>query len=547
MVIKAMTGEVLSMSKRVWMTACCAVAVAMVLTPGIVWAQQCEGYTGSSLIRRMGGPQAWEKGGVDSVEQLSQLYVDRQGEIEQIMQDRGFGHLSEGLFAKLAAGDATDGEVAPGDDLIWMVYRGSDGGPVSAGPLCLGGNKTYDAYIVVVDEVTETMPGEPVCQLAVEGDCDAETLNVDASGSSDSAVVSMDGEELFTGAESWSGEYVDSRTVDRTFTVTAEEVGTKTSTPHVFIIPKVCGNLAYAGPGPERTEPGETASCEETVELERCPWCELTVPEGDVYTRSDFEIGIDGYKNLTVTELTNDTAGTVPYTSPMRVKVPGTYTVHGEATNDSGKSATCEETFEVKPRWTFRPYLAAITPQGNRSRQEGLDSVPVEGAGGTTVFSESIDTDSTFGLGAGLEYHFNDRVGLDGNLVFGLSGMDTHWIVDTDTIWGMDDDDPSAWALTLGPAFHLTPNSRVDWFVEPFVGMFNLSDANFSDQGLTRSFDNGSEVNLGLMTGLDIPFSNNPRWGLHFGLRWMQAEFEDRGLELEVDPLIFGAGLKYDF
>lgn len=546
------------MSKRVGIAVCCAAVMAALLMPGIAAAQQCEGYTGSSLIRRMGGPQAWEKGGVDSVEELSQLYVDRQGEIEQIMQDRGFGHLSEGLFAKLAAGDATDGEVAPGDDLIWMVYRGSDGGPVSAGPLCLGGNKTYDAYIVVVDEVTETKPGEPVCEVAVEGDCDAETLNIDASGSSESAVVSMDGEELFTGAESWSGEYVDSRTVDRTFTVSAEEVGTKTITPHVFIIPKVCGNLAYAGPGPQRSEPGESASCEETVELERCPWCELTVPEGDVYTRSDFEVGIDGYKNLTVTELTSDTAGTTPYTSPMRVKVPGTYTVHGEATNDSGKSATCEATLEVKPRWTFRPYLAAISPQGNRSRQEGLDNIPVDGVGATTVFNESIDVDSAIGLGAGLEYHFNDRVGLDGNLLIGGS-MDANWMADTDNNWVADDDSLSSWALTLGPAFHLTPNHRVDWFVEPFVGLFSLDDATFSgsctpnmtcaspDGTLTRSFDNGSEFGLGLMTGLDIPFKNNPRWGLHFGLRWMQAEFEDRGLELEVDPLIFGAGLKYDF
>ena len=536
--------------KNFWIVACCLTLVATLWSPASVSAQECEGYTGSSVIRRMGGPQAWEKGGVDSVAELSQLYIDRRDEIEQIMNDRGFGHLIEGLFAKLAAGDATDGEVAPGDDLQWMVYRGSDGSAVSAGPLCLSGKKTYDAYIVVVDEVTETAPPEPVCQLAVDGDCDSGMLTVDASGSSEDAVVTMDGETLFSGADSWEGTYEDRTEKDRTFTVTASSTGTRTVTPHVFIIPKVCGNLAYAGPGPERSEPGESASCEETVDLERCPWCEITVPEDDVYTRADFEIGIDGYKDVMVTELTSDTTEPVAYTSPMRVKVPGMYTVHGEASNDSGKSAVCEATLEVKPRWTFRPYLAAITPSGDREdNSEHTGVVPATGGDVATSsrYDENVDVSSAIGLGAGLEYHFNDRVGLDANVIIGLSGLEADWMADTDNLWVMDHDDLSAWALTLGPAFHLTPDHRVDWFVEPFVGLFSLDDANFSDQGISRTIEGGTEFGLGLMTGLDIPFSNNPRWGLHFGLRYMPAEFEDRGLEMEVDPLIFGAGLKYDF
>ncbi len=531
----------MSFNKRVLTIVCAAAAAATIWAPTAVVAQEaCDGYSGSSLISRMGGRNAFHRGGVDSAEELAEVFASRRGELEEILAERGLGHLSDGLFAAVAAGDMHDGQVATGDVVDWMVYQGRQRS-VSGGPLCYKGKKTYDAYIVVVNEVVETPPAEAICELAVDGNCETLVLSVDASGSSDSAVVSMDGNELFTGAGSWDGDYEEATTKDRTFTVTAENVGTRTITPHTFIIPKICANLAYAGAGEPRTEEGETDSCEKTVDLERCPYCELTVPE-EVWTRQDFEVSIDGYKNLSITDITHDTAGSVAHASPMRVKKPGMYTVHGEATNDSGKSATCEESFEAKARWTFRPYLAAINPTGDLEESEDISASPIP-----LVYAETLDLSSAIGLGAGLEYHFNDRVGLDGNIIIGAS-LDGHHMFDTlDGIWGMDDDSFSASALTLGPAFHLTPNAKVDWFVEPFVGVFNFGDATFVDQGITRNFDGGSEVGLGLMTGLDIPFNNNPQWGLHFGLRWMQAEIEDSGLEFDVDPLIFGAGLKYDF
>ncbi len=531
-----MTTEdwVMSWNKRVWFVVC-AVAIASIWMPTVTVAQECEDFSGSSLIRRMGGRNAFHRGGVDNPEELAAVLAERSAELEEIMAERGLSHLTADLMAAIAAGEVHQGQVASGDVLDWMVYQGRQRA-ISGGPLCYQGKEIYDAYIVVVDEVVETPPAEAVCELAVDGNCETLILSVDASGSSDLAVVAMDGSELFTGATAWEGDYEDATMIDRTFSVTAENVGTRTITQHTFIIPKVCANLAYVGASEPRTEPGETDSCEKTVDLERCPYCEITAP-AEVWTREEFEVSIDGYKNLSITDVSHETSGSVVATSPMKVKTPGMYLAAGEATNDSGKSATCEASFEAKARWTFRPYLASISPQANR---ESFDlSTP------GNVNRVSLDTSSGVGVGAGLEYHVNDRVGIAGNAIVGA--IDAEIMLDTNTVWALDDDSLSVLALTLGPTFHLTPEAKVDWFVEPFVGVFNLHDGFFSDQDLSGTIEGGNEFGVGLFTGFDIPFANSPQWGFHVGVRWMQAEFEDDDIELGVDPLILGVGLKYDF
>ena len=176
-------------------------------------------------------------------------------------------------------------------------------------------------------------------------------------------------------------------------------------------------------------------------------------------------------------------------------------------------------------RWTIRGYLAGITTNGDLARD---DQIRANGDREQTAFN----FDGGDGLGFGLERHISQRLGLElGVLLADLEGL---LMFDLDSpvpgggfgqgLWGMNEGDVGFTALTAGLNYHLTPNSRADFYIGPYVGLAMLDDVTISDLGESFRYNFDDEFVYGLNLGLDIPFRAGGPWALAAGVRWMDLD-----------------------
>ncbi len=183
-------------------------------------------------------------------------------------------------------------------------------------------------------------------------------------------------------------------------------------------------------------------------------------------------------------------------------------------------------------RWNLRGFGAKVDADDAFSTSS---TDPVE--------SSKFAVSSGSGVGAELEFRPRCPFGLALGLL--SADLDSMFVFDTPTEWLMDSSDVGFQMVSLGANFHLTPRSRVDFFLGPFIGIVDYDDATFSIGGDTvrRSLD--GEAALGLAAGLDIPFRDNGPWAFTAGVRYLATAAEGNGFELDIDPLIATAGLAY--
>ena len=145
----------------------------------------------------------------------------------------------------------------------WMAYQSRPGQYDAISPACLRLERHYEAF-----EITVEVPGPepvaqaPTCVVTATRNCEAEnaTFTVDLRGSSPGAQVT-----LATGGqpavaiggpgESWSVPDPGPFALDAVFTVRAQGAPAAARTARVFrfVMPKICGNVAYLGEAPSRT------------------------------------------------------------------------------------------------------------------------------------------------------------------------------------------------------------------------------------------------------------------------------------------------------
>ncbi len=441
----------------------------------------CEGFPEKTQrIGRLGGPQAFSKTTANTPAELLQQLEANKEVIGSLLGDRGLGNLTDDLISAVRSGKLSERPLERGEVFKWMAWR-KRSGPVTSGPLCLVAKKTYEAYEIQVEEETGMKAAKAVCSL--RADNDGEKMSVDASGSSPGVEVTMSGpggtkKVISGGSTSWEG--MAEAPGDYTFTAKAEAQGTKTVTTHTFVIPKICVNLAYSGQT-TADQPGDTDTCTETARI---------------------------------TVAAAPPPPTPPVVPPMDVDTDTTSSMDG--------------------RWTFRGFLASLATDDDMIMTNVLRS---NGVSERT----KLRFDGGQGLGAGLEYHFNDRVGLEGGLLW--ADLDSSFILDLDNDWERDTDGSSLLVLTVGPNFHLTPGRKVDFYIGPFLGYSDVGDATYQALGETIRRDFGDDFMFGAQIGLDISFGDGPA-GLHLGGRYLDlAAAQDIG----IDPLIGEVGFFYHF
>lgn len=201
-------------------------------------------------------------------------------------------------------------------------------------------------------------------------------------------------------------------------------------------------------------------------------------------------------------------------------------------------------------RWTVRGGIAGISTNGDWARNEEIRP------NGDREQSQ-FKFDGGDGFFFGVERHFSERLGLElGILMADLEGQLMFDVAPPvpgggfgEALWGMNEGDVDFTPLTLGLNFHLTPNSRPDLFIGPFVGLASFGGTTISDLGESFRYDFDDEFVFGVNAGLDIPFKSGGPWALAAGVRWMDVSADDpaSGVNLDVEPLIATIGLAYSF
>ncbi|MCB1034356.1 MAG: outer membrane beta-barrel protein [Acidobacteria bacterium] len=553
--------------------------IASAVAPPLAAAQEdaCQGFAKDQLIHRLATPNRFSKKPAKEWQDLTRLFEKDRAALEAIFAEQGLGEAAQGFFERIATGQVSEATLSRGDTVEWMVSR-DHGQVVSKGPRCFIGKKSYEAFVVEVPVVSTTEAPAATCKISATGDCRAHTLQVDASGSSPGAKVTMNGSPLsLDGQSRWSGPFENRFDQNVQFTTSVQTSGTKTTKTYTFIIPKVCLNLSLAGPPKVTEEKVAGDSCSESATVNACPKpeCSITGPDM-VKKREAFDVTISGNGQLTLdvvdpkgTTTSLSAAAMDSFTAANKLKKKGEHTFRGSVTTEFGDSATCEKVVCVgrkpcKPGaaagggaasggaaaggatalaaggdWILRFFGAAV-----RSDEEiRTASGPVNGVSERTKLASG----SGAGLGIGAEYLVSDRIGVEASLIVGQVGFTFQRDLNDD--WGHDDDDARFVSLTAGPNFHLIPDGAVDLYLGPFIGFAEIHDVEFRTLGSTQTFNFDSEFIWGAQIGLDIPFGSSP-WGFHLGGRWMDMSIGDNGPdvpELQLDPLLFTAGFAYRF
>lgn len=168
------------------------------------------------------------------------------------------------------------------------------------------------------------------------------------------------------------------------------------------------------------------------------------------------------------------------------------------------------------------------------------------------IFTElSFDKGQGFGLDIG--YKLNPKLELflmgiftdiEGTFVYGIEpGEESGRVTDNNTVdW---------YTIDFGANYHFTPESRVDFYLGAFVGVFSYDSIKFNLTELEReisiSFDD--QFSYGLNAGIDVPFTADGPLFFTASVKYMLTDLKEEGgpREIALDPIIGSLGIGFKF
>jgi outer membrane protein W len=544
-------------------------------------ADACKGRN----VRRLGGAHAVLRPAIKNVADLQKRLPELEASIRAaVAKDPSLDPgVADAVVAAIRSGAGiSERELGRTEAFNWMAYQPKKGDFEVIAPPCVRLNRDYDAFELTV-EVPEPVPAPPadaVCAISAQRNCehDNPTISIDIDGSRRDPRVKMAATGQPASAVALSGSKAaiadpQPYSADFQFTVRAEGsvASARMARVHRFVIPKVCGNLAYLGEGPRRqiADPAASTSCEKSVTAPMCkPWAAIgaagapalvdakgnpiggpggkkiekgssvtITPAGGWHTTSS-KLEVTGPAGSTPLVVENPT-GPVTYTPTVPTCGEETYKVRFETKNANGDSAAATSEFQVAPHdWIARGFLLSFAPRGDEQKR-GL-TVPVGASA-----SEKFELDRGTGVGASMEHLLDPRWGLEGVALLGRAK--SKYTLSSDGESGSDSHNANFYALTFGPNLHLLACAPVDLYLGAFAGFGGFADPNYWALGhhFQASFD-GRFV-YGAQLGLDLPFGKASDWGLHGGVRYLKLDQKTDAGTLKVDPLAVELGLAYRF
>ncbi len=458
-------------------------------------------------ITRLAGPHAVTHQAIVDLADLRRRLPQLEASIRAVVaRDPSLGSVvADALIAAIrdSSPAVQEGTLRRDEALRWMAYQPAPGQIEAISAACLQLDRDYEAFeIAVAIAEPEAVVQAPTCAIAATRNCEAAspTIKVDLRGSSPGGRVTLTtadrpptvvgSGDTFTVAD--PGPY----DLDALFTVKvpAAPAALRKARVFRFLMPKICGNLAYLGEGKSQTMPaegpaGSTPGCERSVQVAPC-------------ARPIVEPGPG----------------------------PGSGSGSGSA-NAAVRSPVCED------GWTARVFLFGLFPTGADQQRD----IPLSEG----LAHERFGLSSGYGLGASVEKRFGKVLGIEAAVHFGVA--DSEYELEILTRSGKDNHRANFYALTAGPNFHLLGCGGPDLYVGPFLGYGGFADPNYwaLDHHFRASFD--GRFLWGAQLGLDLPFSPEGAWGFHVGLRYFSLAQDTDAGSFDIDPLIAEGGLAYRF
>lgn len=518
---------------------------------------------GTKKIRRLGNPATT----ISTKD--TKTDADLKARVEQyrdaltvILAQSSFDGDPEDLFDAVKNGNFERTSVPVGSTFAWMARR-DKGQPSLAHNVEWAGSAPFEAWRLRVESQSATytfvIPGTCL-NLALESRTPRPPLSCTLEASAASSTETTLGAVTISGSARPSGDLTITGIGGPSRALDAGQARSAGAGRWTFQ-PDAPG--AYRFDAQVRDAYGREAMCSATARVAPLaippkpePECRLTGSYDEATglitidssgTKGDIKVtGVMGPDGATI----SPDGGNGRWTFPVDRRTKrrgGTYKITAEASIED-RVDRCRDVQVVVPerpgvdgRWVLR----AFGFTGNGDDRQNFDTFGP--AGGLEQNSLAVDAPS--GVGLALEYLFNDRVGIEGAALFG--NADTDYALDLADAWLRGSDDVSFTAFTLGVNFHLTPDRRVDVYIGPFVGLASYDDASFNFGVNSRRFDFDDETGIGAQIGLDVPFTSDGRWGFNTALRYLESSAEDDRfnpeVELEPDPLLFSAGISFQF
>ncbi len=346
-------------------------------------ADLCDGH----WVKRLGGSHAVTRKPIDDLAELRRRLPELEASIRTVVgMDPSLGPVvADALIATIRDGAGmSERSMRRDESMRWMAYQPKPGQFGAIMPACLRLERSYDSFEISV-EIPEPALANPAAACAVSAirDCALENpkIMVNLRGSSPGARVTMSAGGQPAVAIGGQGE---SFTIDdpgpyerdAVFTVRAQggPAAARTARVFRFLMPKICGNLAYLGEDPKRTiaAAGEPESCEKSARVALCSVPVAPVPPVEQQAVADI----------------------------------------------------CEDS------WVTRPFLFAFMPNGDAQERD----IPF----GRGTARERFEMDSGYGVGISVEKRMGPVFGLEGTAMVGrgdseyrlesntASGTDTH-------------------------------------------------------------------------------------------------------------------------
>ncbi len=165
-------------------------------------------------------------------------------------------------------------------------------------------------------------------------------------------------------------------------------------------------------------------------------------------------------------------------------------------------------------------------------------------AGHGDEVSAGVEFEDGLGLNLGLEYAFNEHLGLDVGVLYTEVDITTSLSSREAFPVGSEEGSEELLVWYAGSNIHLFPNRRYGVYFGPFAAFLDLPDP----PGLKAD----DEIGLGIVLGFDVPLGSGA-WTLSGALRYLDSEIDlvshDLGLSgtLEFDLLSAGLGISNRF
>ena len=195
--------------------------------------------------------------------------------------------------------------------------------------------------------------------------------------------------------------------------------------------------------------------------------------------------------------------------------------------------------------WRIRAFYVGTWPSTDSYQTESV-------IGDSLLFSElSVDNGQGFELDIG--YMLNRKLelvltgiftDLEGTFVAGIEpGEESDRVTDNNTV--------DFYTINFGANYHFTPDSRVDFYLGAFAGVFSYDSVKFNlpviDEEIKINFDD--QFSYGFNAGIDVPFTSDGPVFFALAVKYLISDLKEDGgpREIAIDPIIGSIGIGFRF